>query len=288
LKALLDQIDLKRAPFHELTQVLAQVDAGLSTTEFSLAPFNASLSACLPNDHYHLRFAAQTEALLADGLSFEQRIAERGLIATRTDSLHDFYSALMWLRFPHSKIAIHQIHLAGIAAHGTKQRSRHQQAVTHVDEAGAFVACSNPALFELIGEHQWLTLFHANQSAWGRTIEVRVFGHALFEMLHAPHNLIAAKVAWVLVPLEYFELPAQHKDQLLDRLIAAALRDQRFSVDPKLLSTLPLSGIPGWWEAQDEDFYRTAPCFRPKPAGRVYSPALELGFLSLLDTHSSD
>jgi Protein of unknown function (DUF3025) len=280
LKALLDQIDLQRAPFNELARVLSQVQAGLSAMEFSLTPFNSSLAACLPESYQQLQFAAQTEALLADGLSFEQRIAERGLIATRTNSLHDFYSALMWLRFAHSKVAIHQIHLAGIAAHGTKQRSRHQQAVTHVDEAGAFVACSDPALFDLIGEHQWLELFHANRSAWGRTIEVRVFGHALYEMLHAPHNLIAAKVAWVLVPPAYFELPAQQKDQLLDRLIATALKDQRFSADPKLLSTLPLSGIPGWWAVQDEDFYRTAPCFRPKPVGRVYSPALELDWIT--------
>jgi hypothetical protein len=276
MRLALADIDLKRAPFSELKEVLQEVQSSLADQHFLLDAFNEVLLGRLPSAYQHLRLIEQSAALLADGLSFEQRIAERGSIATRTDSLHDFYSALMWLRFPKTKIAIHQIHLHGIQQHGTKQRSRHQQAVTHVDEAGAFVACSDPTLLNLIAEHQWQALFLDHADAWGQQIEVRTFGHALFEMLHTPHNLIAAKVAWVHVTPDYFSLPAAAKDQALDTLIAGALSDQRFSADPKLLSTLPMSGIPGWWPVQDAEFYQSAPCFRPKPIGREYSRALTL------------
>jgi hypothetical protein len=272
-----------------------------------------------------LRFVPQTAALLADGLSFEQRIAHSGMIATREGSLHDFYSALMWLRFPGVKRAINAIHLHGIAQHGTKVRSRHQQAVTHVDEAGAWVVANAPHLLRMISEHQWPELFLSHAAAWqhnthasqvspqGDTekqvrhsslksavpasvyscrhvesdspnvdssskIEARVFGHAIFELLHAPHDLLAAKVVWVLAPDSYFALSERERDATLDTLIATALREQRVSADPKLLSTLPLSGIPGWWPVQTPEFYGTAPCFRPKPANREYSPALVLRF----------
>jgi hypothetical protein len=44
----------------------------------SIAALNAALPAVA-----EIRFVAQTPALLADGLHYEQRIAERGEIATR-------------------------------------------------------------------------------------------------------------------------------------------------------------------------------------------------------------
>ncbi len=277
----------------------------------TLDVLNAALSQALKFDGaVPLKFVEQNKLLLSDGLSFEQRIADRGEIATRVASLHDFYSALMWLRFPKVKLAINAIHLAGIAAHGTKVRSRHQQAVTHLDEAGAWVVASTPALLELIDAHDWQTLFFDNRAAWplapaagaksavakvaggdcraegGKTdsksaqaIEARVFGHAIFELMHAPHKLVAAKVVWVLADASYFLLPNAEKDAHLDSLIATALASGAASSDPKLLSTLPLSGIPGWWPEQDAEFYASAPCFRPRPEGRIYSPALRLAGL---------
>src|SRR5262245_44443235 len=43
------------------------------------------------------RFAAQSPDLLADGLHYEQRIAERGEIATRERNWHDLLNALIWI-----------------------------------------------------------------------------------------------------------------------------------------------------------------------------------------------
>jgi hypothetical protein len=287
-------MDFAQLPFNEI----AHLKQRLGEHWHELEVLNAALAAALPAAH-KLQFAAQDKALLEDGLSFEQRIAERGLIATRVGSLHDFYSALMWLRFPKIKLAMHQIHLRGIQAHGNKTRSRQQQAITHLDEAGAWLVSNDERLLELAGAHAWTELFLDQRAAWqglaAQKIEARVFGHAVFEHMHAPHVLLAAKVVWVYAPESldvtdghyasafpasrresYFTLPNAEKDKVLDELIAPHIISDHIGSDPKLLSTVPLSGIPGWCAGQDMHFYSTAPCFRAKPPGRVYAQALRL------------
>ncbi len=284
----MSEVDFNCAPFDQVAHLRLELGADwtdIGVLNTALQRVLASSSAC------QLKFVEQTKELLSDGLSFEQRIADRGEIATRAHSLHDFYSALMWLRYPKVKLAINAIHLRGIAEHGTKVRSRHQQAVTHLDEAGAWVVATHSDLLGLIDAHAWQELFFSHRNAWNNAlqptiskdlsantalIEARVFGHAIFELMHAPHKLVAAKVVWVLADASYFALSNAEKDAMLDTLVAAALAEGSVSSDPKPLSTLPLSGIPGWWPGQDADFYASAPCFRPRPEGRVYSPALVL------------
>ncbi len=286
LEPVLSEVDFSRAPFDQVAHL--RLALGANWTELSV--LNSALLDVLKHSGITLKFVEQNKELLSDELSFEQRIAERGEIATRVASLHDFYSALMWLRFPKVKLAINAIHLHGIAQHGTKVRSRHQQAVTHLDEAGAWVVSNHADLLGLIDAHAWQALFFANRSAWslaqnqknsasstsGPAIEARVFGHAIFELMHAPHKLVAAKVVWIVVDAHYFLLSNAEKDAALDTLVGAALTNGTVSGDPKLLSTLPLSGIPGWWPEQDTVFYASAPCFRPRPESRIYSPALVL------------
>lgn len=267
----------ERQPFDQLAAVLQRFDPPLALDHNGLNALNLQLQKVPASAH--LRFVPQDKALLADGLSFEQRVAECGEIATRLGSLHDFYSALMWLRFPRVKLAVNAIHLRGIAAHGTKVRSRHQQAITHLDEAGAWLVSADPALLALADAHQWQALFLDNARHWQpecTRIEARIFGHAIFELMHEPHPLVAAKVIVVQVDPSYFLLEMAQKDAQLDALISEALQSDRAGVDPKWLPTLPLSGIPGWQRDQDLAFYQSAPCFRAKPEGRQYAPNLVL------------
>src|SRR5689334_21142429 len=77
------------------------------------------------------RFVAQTRELLADGMHYEQRIAERGMIATRQANWHDLFNALIWLRYPAIKRALNASQVAEIAMMGSKARSRPQYAATH-------------------------------------------------------------------------------------------------------------------------------------------------------------
>jgi hypothetical protein len=244
---------------------------GLDAPE-DFAQFNQALTAL----GIDLTMVAQSDSLLTDGLSYEQRIAEKRQLASRVGSLHDYYSALMWLRFPAVKQAVNALQMAGIVAHGTKQRSSHQQSITHLDEAGAWIACADPALLALIDNHQWRELFFDQRAAWGQQIEARVFGHAIYELLHSPERLLAAKVVWVLVDADFFQQSEAEKDRVLDPIIASALLEKTAAADPKLLSTVPLSGIPGWFANQDAAFYDSAPCFRSKPPERLYSAAIDV------------
>lgn len=215
------------------------------------------------------RFVAQTRALLADGLHYEQRIAERGEIATRERNWHDLFNALIWLRHPDLKRALNARQVAGIAHMGTKQRSRAQYALTHFDEAGVLVALRDPALLALWDAHDWHGLFWRERAAWadGR-IRVELFGHALLEHALTPAQLLVGKA--LVVQGGEGAAPAA--------LCAQTIRDGRLLRDPLELRPLPLAGVPGWHPANGQEaFVRTAPCFCPLRAGRRYPAPLPAG-----------
>ena len=212
------------------------------------------------------RFIVQTPALLRDGRHYEQRIAERGQIATREHNWHDLLNALIWLRFPALKAALNGRQVAEIAQIGAKQRSRAQCALTHFDEAGVVVILRDPALLTLWDTHDWHGLFWRERDAWldGR-IEAIVFGHALLEHALRPQQLLVGKALAVVVPQN-----GKVEDAAIG-YVAAGIRHGELLNDPQELRPLPLSGIPGWHaDNATENFYHSAPCFRPLRTGRRY------------------
>jgi hypothetical protein len=241
----------------------------------ALLTLNALAAARLPAG---LGFVEQDQALAADGLSYEQRIGERGEIAMRRESLHDLYGALMWLQWPRTKWAIHQGQMAGIRAVGTKQRTRRQQALTHIDEAGTVVATADPSLLALLQDHAWAQLLLGRRDDWAQA-QVWVIGHALFELRHrCPHDLQASKAIAVQVcDPGWLGEPEADRLATLDRCVAAAIECGHAAADPKDQSTLPLAAIPGWDSRNtDPEFIASAACFRPRPVGRIYAPPIEL------------
>lgn len=218
-------------------------------------------------------FVAQTPALLADGLHYEQRIAERGEIATREGNWHDLLNALVWLRYPALKAALNARQVAEIAIAGPKRRTRAQCALTHFDEAGIVVVLRDPALLELWDAHDWHGLFWRERAAWsdGR-IAVLVFGHALLEHALKPGQLLVGKALAVAIPQS-----GEVENAALGKL-ASAIAAARVLNDPQELRPLPLSGIPGWHlDNADERFYREAPCFCPLREGRRYPTPFAAG-----------
>ena len=216
------------------------------------------------------RFVAQTRELLADDLHYEQRIAERGEIATRENNWHDLFNALVWLRHPALKRALNARQVAEIVHMGPKQRSRAQCALTHFDEAGVVIALRDPALLPLWNAHDWHGLFWRERAAWldGR-IQVGLFGHALLEHALTPAQLLVGK-ALVAVGSNASPMAA----------IAAcvqAIGSGAVLCDPLELRPLPLAGVPGWHpDNGQEAFCLEAACFRSVRAGRCYPAALEL------------
>jgi len=224
-------------------------------------------------------FVAQSPALLADGLHYEQRIAGRGEIATRERNWHDLLNALVWLRFARLKSALNTRQVAQIAIVGPKTRTRAQCALTLFDEAGVIVLLRDPALLAMWDVHDWHGLFWRQREAWndGRLEEI-VFGHALLEHALKTRQLLVGKALVVAVPqstgMEH--AASRHHRTAIDAVVAGVTSGELL-LDPQELRPLPMSGIPGWHEDNaNESFYHSAPCFCPARAGRHYPAPLSL------------
>ena len=226
----------------------------------------------------------QDAALLADGLHYETRIAERGILATREGNLHDAFNALVWLRHPHVKHALNARQVADIAEVGPKTRTRGQCALTQFDEAGAIVWCADPALLASWDAHDWSELFLRERAAWGTRIAVTVFGHALLEREFIGGDALSTAKT-IAVRVDAGEIAARCAGEgsviahwaRAEAQIARAIRDGALLVDPQQPRPLPLVGIPGWHvDGASPTFYRDAPCFRPLRPGRRYPPPFEL------------
>lgn len=215
------------------------------------------------------RFALQDRVLLADGLHYESRIAERGQIATRAENWHDLFNAMVWCRWPMLKQALNARQLAHIAEMGPSERNRAQYALTQFDEAGVIVRVNNPALMSLWDSHDWLALFHGHADAWmkGDIAIVAVIGHALLEHGLVPAQYLVGKA----VVIEGDADQAVCVEQ-----VSNAIKTGELLLDPLELRPLPLAGVPGWFAGQDAVFYREAACFQPVRAGRVYPRAMQL------------
>jgi hypothetical protein len=201
-----------------------------------------------------LRFAAPEAA---GGEPYESYIARTGKVPTR-DNPHDLINALMWLRFPRSKVRLNALQAAAIAQRGTRgPRGALRDAVTLIDENGLLLMTQRRDLVEALRVRDWRRLFVDQRSAWVDEVRAVPFGHALLTKLLNPYKAITAHV--VGAPLS---VTAEVSE--LDAWLAGSL-DAAWS--PQRLLPLPVLGIPGWWPANETpDFYDDASVFRPLPA----------------------
>lgn len=215
------------------------------------------------------RFALQDRELLSDGLHYEARIGEHGLIATRAENWHDLFNAMVWCRWPALKLAFNARQCSHIAEMGPALRNRAQYALTQFDEAGVVVRVRDPALLLHWDAHDWTALFldHAHEWERGDIAIVGVIGHALLEHALLPAQFIVGKAIVV---------QGDADDDVCMTQVAADIAAGRVLNDPLELRPLPLAGVPGWFDGQDAAFYRKAACFQPVRAGRVYPSPITL------------
>lgn len=226
-------------------------------------PGMAALNAQLPVQGK--RFVIQDDALLDDGLHYEQRIAQ-GRIATRAQNWHDLFNAMIWARQPAIKRALNAQQCQHIAAMGASQRNRAQAALTQFDETGLIVRVRDTGLLAAWDLHDWSALF--NQAAWreGDIAVCAVIGHALMEQALLRERLLVGKCLVVV----------GDDDVACVTAVAAAIEGDRLLADPAELRPLPLAGIPGWHASQDAAFYQLTDYFRPLRQGRLYPAPLSI------------
>lgn len=200
--------------------------------------------------HAPVRFVAQSA--MPAGMAYEQFIAQTGDCPTR-DGWHDLFNGLCWMHFPATKRRLNQLQAAQILTQGVRaHRGPVRDALTVLDENAALLYAPAP-VWDALRTRRWDRLFGALRPLW-QDAQLVLFGHALLEKLQAPRKPITAHVLVLPQPSaslrDMDEWTARHLD-------ATMLADKPFT-------PLPVLGVPGWWESnEDPDFYRDPTVFRP-------------------------
>jgi len=235
---------------------------------------NALLPGSLKSEGGHaIRFVPSTQ--LAND-AYEHRIYTTGQVSTRPDSWHDLFNALVWVRFPRIKTAMNALHFHA----GTQANSGHRgplrDALTLFDECGVIIFSNCMESLKALAERRWTQAFQTG--AFNGTIKLTICGHAILEKYLSPYKSMTAKAMLVHMDKDRFNLPREQQLQLLDRIIADKLRIEKWLTRPACLAPLPLAGIPGWWQSDEQNklFYDDLLVFRPPAADLVPAPVLML------------
>ena len=217
-----------------------------------------------------MRFVPQDDDLLRDGLHYETRIHDQHRIATRPENWHDLFNALVWIEYPAIKQALNVRQVADIALHGARHRSRAQYALTHFDETGVAVWVEDDRLLSAWDRHDWRTWFNQHDAFEQGRIRVYIFGHALLEQAICQQRLSTGKC---------LVLSGGQPDGWATCL-ANAIASGEHLKDPQELRPLPLAGLPGWSQAQQDPAFYDHDRFRPLREGRRYPPPIACTDLS--------
>jgi len=192
----------------------------------------------------------------AGGEPYETFVARTGCVPTRAN-LHDYFNALMYLRFPKAKATLNALHASAIERDGiTSTRGSARDAATLIDENALLLVTQRADLIEALRRHDWTALFVEQRSAWNADIRTLAFGHALLDKLVRPYKAITAHCLHV--PFA--------ADATLDEIDTAVARQLSSALSPSTLLPLPVMGIPGWCDANvDAAFYSDTRVFRPQP-----------------------
>lgn len=280
---LFEEIDWHR-PWLEPFLTIAQTI--ISRTDWRAALNARAATACLANHlGLPLQFVGQSD--LPVDMAYEWFISTTGRIPTR-HNLHDFFNAMVWLNYPSAKAQLNQIQAAEIArmtkvkdrevqqnsvekkvsteADRTRNKSlgmrgKVRDRATIFDENAAVLFTSEQRLAQSLQNHEWHDSLYRRRTDFSLTNEIRLFGHALMEKLVKPYKAITAHVWVIPVSQSFFSLAENTKKTEVDQLIKQHLVDHMLLMPS---TPLPVLGVPGWWPAQDADFYADVKVFRPK------------------------
>lgn len=258
--------------FADLTQLFA-----LQTlTDF---PSPEVLTGLLPA-HAAVSFV-DTVLLEQDGRYYEEFIFKRKEIPTRLNNWHDFFGALIWCLFPKTKTLLNQLHMAEIAEHGVKERSKLRNKLTLFDECGVLVLYQKSAedVIAALRQHQWHYAFVGQRALWQNNtlaqsqaatasapaLAAMMFGHANYEMATRPFIGLTGKMLALEVCADFFHWPLRQRIDFIDTELEQQIANNDILRQQHQLTPLPLLGIPHWYaENQAAEFYQDVSYFRPK------------------------
>ena len=195
---------------------------------------------------------------------YEQIIFDTGLVPTRQKNWHDLFGGFIWCLFPKTKSLLNKRHVQEINLHGTKQRSKHRNALTLFDECGVILAVTDDIWPSRLRNHQWQEAFVDLRGEWGKSISPFMFGHANYEMLTKPYIGLTGKWLGLDMSAEVAGLPLNVQYRLVDQKLSELIEQGGLN-DNRQLSPLPLLGVPGWYDDnQHPSFYDNEQYFRPK------------------------
>lgn len=231
------------------------------------------LTRLLPPDTANQR-GLPIQFVAASGLDvrdYEKHIYETGEVSTREDNWHDLFNALAWCRFPKLKAAMNARHYGELGTERTGRRGRIRDALTLLDESGVIISGTEPDVLRTLAEKDWHSVFVIHRDKWRTGIRVTVCGHAILEKFLDPYKAVTAHALLL-------QTPGKMSVTELDRWLARALLEKKILESPASLSPLPLMGIPGWWQAgeQDKEFYGDHHVFRPDAGRRAPAPVYDL------------
>lgn len=197
--------------------------------------------------------------------TYEARIFKRGEITTRAHNWHDFFNMLVWLNFPRSKAWLNHWHFQQSQQRAALMpRSKLENRLTHFDESGAVILCSEPDLLEALEQQLWHHLFWQQRDKIKKYFQVLVFGHAIYEKLLNPYIGLTAHAISFRVDATLLAKNLSTQRIYADKLLADFLSNGTALCTLPRLSPLPLLGLPGWWLTNEsESFYFNENYFRP-------------------------
>lgn len=228
-----------------------------------LKVLNQRWQALAPPHSHVYGFIEQPAGRRYSAIDYELSIFADGWIPTRRHSLHDLFNALVWLRWPLSKLALNRAHAEDLKRYG-RDRNRRRDALTLLDEAGVLIISGESAPLQALAEHQWQAVWWDERQRWLTDCQWHIFGHGLLEQCQAPYIGLTGK-AWLI-------RRSVLNGTSLDAWLAARIEQADFH-HPHQLSPLPLLGIPGLWpDNATLAFYQQTDYFRPASQRRPAAP----------------
>ena len=251
--------ELAARPLFEPVRSLMQALPGPGPA--GLATLNALGSHISPGG---LRFVAPDHSAVA----YEERIVGSREVLTRPGNWHDFFNALVWMRFPRTKRCLAQLHADGMRApRADGRRGPVRDAATQFDESGIVVAASDATLLDLLAARRWKELFWARRDRVQRHMRFLVFGHGLYDALRAPFYRMCGRAAVLTLPQDCLEGSIEALCGRADAILAGRFAERTWYPRPKALPALPLLGIPGMCADNEQaGYYDDVVQFRPPPA----------------------